>query len=79
VAIQCHVSLLDVKSLNVVPVFVILSQFGLNFVKTESISSCIKFKFYINFTMVSVQNIHLNTFNFVKNINYNKNTIVKFI
>jgi len=45
-------SLLDVKSLNVVPIFVILSQFGPNFVKNESISSCIKFKFYINFTMV---------------------------
>jgi len=26
-----------------------------------------------------MQNIHLNKFNFVKNINYNKNTIVKFI
>ena len=34
---QCHVSILDVKSLNVVPVFVILSQFGPNFFKTESI------------------------------------------
>jgi len=36
---QCHVSLLDVKSLNVVPVFVILSQFGPKFFKIESISS----------------------------------------
>jgi len=36
---QWHVSLLDVKSLNVVLVFVIFSQFGLNFFKTESISS----------------------------------------
>jgi len=36
---QCHVSLLDVKSINVVPVFVILSQFGPNFFKTKSISS----------------------------------------
>jgi len=35
---QCHMSLLDVKSLNVVLVFVILSQFGPNFLKTESIS-----------------------------------------
>jgi len=26
-----------------------------------------------------VQNIHLNKLNFVKNINYNKNIIVKFI
>jgi len=26
-----------------------------------------------------MQNIHLNKLNFVKNINYNKNTIVKFI
>jgi len=34
---QCHVSLLDVKSLNVVPV--ILSQFGPYFFKTKSISS----------------------------------------
>jgi len=36
---QCHVSLLDVKSLDVVPVFVILSKFGPNLLKTESISS----------------------------------------
>jgi len=36
---QCHVSLLDVKSLNVVPVFVILSQFGPKILKIESISS----------------------------------------
>jgi len=36
---QCHVSLLDVKSLNVVPVFIILSQFGPKFFKIESISS----------------------------------------
>jgi len=35
---QCHVSLLDVKIFNVIPVFFILSQFGLNFFKTESIS-----------------------------------------
>jgi len=49
---QCHVSILDVKSLNVVPIFVILSQFDPNFVKIKSISSCTKFKFYINFTMV---------------------------
>jgi len=27
--------LLDVKSLNAVPLFVILSQFGINFFKTE--------------------------------------------
>jgi len=36
---QCHVSLLDVKTLNVVLVFIILSQFGPNFFKTKSISS----------------------------------------
>jgi len=32
-------SLLDVKSLNAVSIFVILSQFGPNFFKTESILS----------------------------------------
>jgi len=32
-------SLLDVKSLNAVPAFVIVSQFDFNFFKTESISS----------------------------------------
>jgi len=36
---QCHVPLWDVKTLNVVLVFVILSQFGPYFFKTKSISS----------------------------------------
>jgi len=34
---QCHVSLLDLK--NIIAVFIVLSQFGLHFFKTESISS----------------------------------------
>jgi len=36
---QCHMLLLNVKSLNIVFIFVILSQFDPNFLKTELISS----------------------------------------
>jgi len=36
---RCHVLLLDVKSLNVIRVFVILFQFRSHFFKTKSISS----------------------------------------
>jgi len=43
-------SLLDVKSLNVVPVFIILSQFGLNSFKTESIS--VRIQIETNFTFI---------------------------
>jgi len=48
--LQCRMSLLDIKIINVVIVFVILSQFGPNCFKTESISSlyqiCFLYKFY---------------------------------
>jgi len=43
---QYHVSLLDVKSLNAVPVFVILSP---KFFKTESISSLYQIQFLYKF------------------------------
>jgi len=46
---QCHVLLLDVKSINVVLVFIILSQFGLIFFKLNQFHLYIKFNFYINF------------------------------
>jgi len=47
-----HVSLLIVKRLNVVHIFVILSQFASNFLKLNQFQPYIKFNFYINFTMV---------------------------
>jgi len=49
--LHCHVSLLDVKSLNVVIVFVILSQFGPLFLKLNQFHPYTKLKFYINFTV----------------------------
>jgi len=49
-------SLLDVKNLNIVPIFIILFQFGLNFFKTELISFPIQIEttsyLYINVTMI---------------------------
>jgi len=64
------VSLLDVKSFNVIIVFVILFRFGLNFIKTKSTSFPnqieTKFYFYINVTMIFLTRLSFYfTFNFI--------------
>jgi len=46
---QCHVLLLNVKILNLVTVFVILSQFDLNVFKTKAISSLFKLRQNLTF------------------------------